>query len=228
MDFNIIFGSVSLERLDTYPLLKTIYLSLPDLGLDYSRVKYIQPSLGKISLLEIGPSHNRTFSDTLSRNNDLFSIHFLCGTDSNNHKYIGDEKNLSIYCGSFQPNNISYNILLPIPVYSEEDGCFINLEGRLRELTKAIYSRSKVMSLSKIFQASRIRSKNIILENLEQHYQMDKLNSFLKCYIIIIATITIIWVQFINHEIKFLIQILLFPTFILKNHSNFYQISPYS
>ena len=108
--------------------------------------------------------NNFIFFDKLK--NQDFKLLYLIGSDNleikKNNEFI-------IYQGSHGDRNAEIaDVILPSPAYTEQDGLFINLEGRIQECRKASYPTNEAMEDWKIF--------NLINNNL---YKSDLFDNFL-------------------------------------------------
>ena len=123
-------------------------------------------TVGAIDLkfYNIEDENNFIFFDKLE--NQDFKLLYLIGSDNleikKNNEFI-------IYQGSHGDRNAEIaDVILPSPAYTEQDGLFINLEGRIQECRKASYPTNEAMEDWKIF--------NLINNNL---YKSDLFNNFL-------------------------------------------------
>ena len=115
-------------------------------------------TVGAIDLkfFNVKESNNFIFFDKLK--NDKFKLVYLLGSD--NLKF---EKNdtFIIYQGSHGDRGAEIaDVILPSPSYTEQNGLYINLEGRVQECRKASYPPGNSLENWKIF--------NLILEKLKK------------------------------------------------------------
>ena len=106
-------------------------------------------TVGAIDLkfYNIEEENNFIFFDKLK--NQSFKLLYLIGSDNleikKNNEFI-------IYQGSHGDRNAEIaDVILPSPAYTEQDGLFINLEGRIQECRKASYPTNEAMEDWKIF-----------------------------------------------------------------------------
>jgi len=106
-------------------------------------------TVGAIDLgfYNINKDNNFIFFDKLK--NKEFKLLYLVGSDNfeikKNNEFI-------IYQGSHGDKNASIaDVILPSPTYTEQNGLFGNLEGRIQECKKASYPTSEALEDWKIF-----------------------------------------------------------------------------
>ena len=121
-----------------------------------------------LKLYNIEDTNNFIFFDKLK--NQDFKLLYLVGSDNleikKNNEFI-------IYQGSHGDRNAEIaDVILPSPTYTEQDGLFINLEGRVQECRKASYPTSEAMEDWKIF--------NLISNNLYESNLFDNFSSIRK------------------------------------------------
>jgi len=106
-------------------------------------------TVGAIDLgfYNIDKNNNFIFFDKL--NNKEFKLIYLVGSDNFEIKK-SDE--FIIYQGSHGDKNASFaDVILPSPTYTEQNGLFENLEGRVQECRKASYPTNEALEDWKIF-----------------------------------------------------------------------------
>ena len=106
-------------------------------------------TLGAIDLgfYNIDKNNNFIFFDKL--NNEKFKLLYLVGSDN---LKIKKSNEFIIYQGSHGDKNASIaDVILPSPTYTEQNGLFENLEGRVQECRKASYPTSEALEDWKIF-----------------------------------------------------------------------------
>ena len=106
-------------------------------------------TVGAIDLgfYNINKDNNFIFFDKLKSKE--FKLLYLVGSDN-----VGIEKNdeFIIYQGSHGDKNASIaDVILPSPTYTEQNGLFENLEGRIQECRKASYPTNEALEDWKIF-----------------------------------------------------------------------------
>jgi len=100
-----------------------------------------------LGFYNIEKNNNFTFFDKL--NNKKFKLLYLVGSDNfeikKNDEFI-------VYQGSHGDKNASFaDVILPSPTYTEQNGLFENLEGRIQECNKASYPTNEALEDWKIF-----------------------------------------------------------------------------
>ena len=106
-------------------------------------------TVGAIDLgfYNIDKNNNFIFFDKLK--NKEFKLLYLVGSDN---LEIKKSDEFIIYQGSHGDKNASIaDIILPSPAYTEQNGLFENLEGRIQECRKASYPTSEALEDWKIF-----------------------------------------------------------------------------
>ncbi len=107
-----------------------------------------------LKLLSIKEDNNFLFFDKLSKGE--FKFLYLMGSDNFHFK---KDKEFIVYQGSHGDRGAEIaDVILPSPAYTEQNGLYLNLEGRLQECKKASYPIGLAMEDWKIF--------NLILKNL--------------------------------------------------------------
>ena len=122
-------------------------------------------TVGAIDLkfYSIEDRNNFIFFDKLKNQN--FELLYLLGSDNleikKNNEFI-------IYQGSHGDRNAEIaDVILPSPAYTEQDGLFANLEGRIQECRKASYPTNEAMEDWKIF---NLLSNNLYGSNLFDNF----------------------------------------------------------
>jgi len=106
-------------------------------------------TVGAIDLgfYNIDKNNNFIFFDKLK--NKEFKLLYLVGSDNFE---INKSDEFIIYQGSHGDKNASIaDVILPSPTYTEQNGLFENLEGRIQECRKASYPTSEALEDWKIF-----------------------------------------------------------------------------
>ena len=100
-----------------------------------------------LSFYNIDRNNNFTFFDKLK--NKEFKLLYLVGSDN---LEIEKTDEFIIYQGAHGDKNASIaDVILPSPTYTEQNGLFENLEGRIQECRKASYPTSDALEDWKIF-----------------------------------------------------------------------------
>ena len=91
--------------------------------------------------------NNFNFFDSLEKNE--FKLLYLIGSDN---LKIKKDKEFIIYQGSHGDRGSEIaDVILPVPAFTEQNGLYINLEGRVQECRKASYPIGKALEDWKIF-----------------------------------------------------------------------------
>ena len=107
-----------------------------------------------LKLMTYENENNFIFFDKLKKNK--FKLIYLLGSDN---IYIKKDNEFIIYQGSHGDRGAEIaDIILPSPTYTEQDGLFFNIEGRVQECRKASYPTGEALEEWKIF--------NLILNKL--------------------------------------------------------------
>ena len=115
-------------------------------------------TVGAIDLgfYNINKNNNFTFFDKLK--NKEFKLLYLVGSDN---LEIKKNDEFIIYQGSHGDKNASIaDVILPCAAYTEQNGLFENLEGRIQECKKASYPTNESLEDWKIFNLINIVKEN--------------------------------------------------------------------
>ena len=132
-------------------------------------------SVGALDLdfFKINKKNNFNFFSKLK--NHEFSLLYLVGSD--NLDFIRRDEFI-IYQGSHGDRSAQIaDIILPSPAFTEQDGLFINLEGRLQKSVKSSYPPGISKEDWKIFNLISSQMKG---QNLFQNFQELRKNTLLK------------------------------------------------
>jgi len=141
LNLNIFIGSSILRRFDNIFIIKIFYKFLLDRGINLSNLHIVNAKPGVISYNEAGLiSHNNIYSSNFLV---LPKLIFYCGLDA--YTPLNGKNNCIITISSHLSDKKS-NIILPIPVYTEEDSYYINLEGSY-EKAQQLFNHLKILSL---------------------------------------------------------------------------------
>ena len=114
-----------------------------------------------LGLLSFNEANNYLFFDKLK--NNQFKVLFLVGSDN---LEINKNEEFIIYQGSHGDKGAEIaDIVLPSPAYTEQEGLFINLEGRVQECRKASYPTGDSKEDWKIFNLISNKLFNVNLFN---------------------------------------------------------------
>lgn len=107
--------------------------------------------LGRISYAEFGLSSPAQQSKS-TRNSLVAKFIYLCGVDLDSKVFgRGESNTFVIFQGSFI-NNLSYvDLVLPVPVYTENTSSYLNLEGRYRRTSQLSYPFLAYCQIFKFF-----------------------------------------------------------------------------
>jgi len=125
-----------------------------------------------LNLMSCDNLNNFIFFDKLEKNE--FKFLYLLKSDN---LAIKKKDEFVVYQGSHGDRGAEIaDVILPSPAYTEENGFFINLEGRIQECRKASYPTGAALEDWKIF---NLISKNLESKNLIENYT-DLRNETLK------------------------------------------------
>ena len=117
-----------------------------------------------LGLFSISNDNNFIFFDKLEKKE--FKLLYLCGSDNLEFKKNAE---FIIYQGSHGDRGAEIaDVVLPSPSYTEQDGLYINLEGRVQECKKASYPTGEAKEDWDIFNliAKKI-SQKILFKNID-------------------------------------------------------------
>jgi NADH-quinone oxidoreductase subunit G len=131
---------------------------------DWNALNILIQNASSVGALDLGfynieDKNNFLFFDKLK--NQDFKLLYLLASDN---LEIKKNNEFVIYQGSHGDRNAEIaDVVLPSPAYTEQDGLFANLEGRIQECRKASYPINDAMEDWKIF---NLISKNLYQANL--------------------------------------------------------------
>jgi NADH-quinone oxidoreductase subunit G len=106
--------------------------------------------------LDIDKKNNFNFFDKLNKNQ--FDLLYLVGSD--NLDFV-KKNEFIVYQGSHGDRMTQIaDVIIPSPAYTEQDGLFINLEGRLQQCIKATYPPGNSLEDWKVFNLLNKRLTN--------------------------------------------------------------------
>ncbi len=155
-------GKYIFEELKDY-LIKNNFINK-----DWNALNILIQNASTVGLLDLGmmsyqEDNNFVFFDKLEKNE--FDILYLLGSDNIEIKKSGQ---FIIYQGSHGDKGAELaDVVLPSAAYTEQDGLYLNLEGRVQECKKASYPIGDSLEDWKVF--------NLILKKMKK---VDQLNSF--------------------------------------------------
>jgi NADH-quinone oxidoreductase subunit G len=135
---------------------------------DWNALNIINQQASRVGAIDLGiysiiEDNNFSFFDKL--NNDEFKFIYLLGVDNFNF----DKKDkFIVYQGSHGDKGAEVaDIILPGAAYTEKNGLFINLEGKIQNAYKASYPPGESKEDWEIFvNISKLMKKNLDFENL--------------------------------------------------------------
>ena len=119
--------------------IKTYLFNNKKISADWNSLNVISENASTVGSLDLGIYHNIEGSNQVLRNLEdrKYEIVYLLGQDSLNFK---KENEFIIYQGSHGDKGAEIaDIILPGSSYTEQDGYFTNLEGKLQKAYKASY-----------------------------------------------------------------------------------------
>ena len=119
--------------------IKTYLFNNKKISADWNSLNVISENASTVGSLDLGIYHNIEGSNQVLRNLEdrKYEIVYLLGQDSLNFK---KENEFIIYQGSHGDKGAGIaDIILPGSAYTEQDGYFTNLEGKLQKAYKASY-----------------------------------------------------------------------------------------
>ena len=136
-----------------------------------------------LGLYNIEKDNNFLFFDKLEKNH--FKLLYLVGSDN---LHIKKNNEFIIYQGSHGDKNAAIaDVILPSAAYTEQDGLFTNIEGRVQECRKASYPPNEAKEDWQIFNlisknlhntnlfSDLFSIRNIILKNIPNFSEIDYL-----------------------------------------------------
>ena len=109
-----------------------------------------------LNFLDIDKKNNFNFFDKLNKNQ--FDLLYLVGSD--NLDFV-KKNEFIVYQGSHGDRMTQIaDVIIPSPAYTEQDGLFINLEGRLQQCIKATYPPGNSLEDWKVFNLLNKRLTN--------------------------------------------------------------------
>jgi len=151
-------GSYIFEEMKNY-LIKNKFISE-----DWNALNILIQNASTVGALDLGfynieKDNNFLFFDKLEKNH--FKLLYLVGSDN---LHIKKNNEFIIYQGSHGDKNAAIaDVILPSAAYTEQDGLFTNIEGRVQECRKASYPTNEAKEDWQIF---NLISKNLYNTNL--------------------------------------------------------------
>lgn len=146
-NLSIFIGNSFLNRFDSNSLMFSILSFIHKFNNLVNAFHIVSKSLGRITAAELGLLPT---IDKIRISNNLIkqkSFLFFCGVDLESFSISAINTNsFVVFQGSFFSSNfINFvNLVLPVPVYTEHDITYLNLEGRFRK-TEIVVSPFKVL-----------------------------------------------------------------------------------
>ena len=132
---------------------------------DWNALNFLPQNSSTVGLIDLKilseeNEKSQNFFDKLK--NNKFKILYLLGSDN---LHIKKNKEFIIYQGSHGDRGAEIaDVVLPSPAYTEQNGLYENLEGRVQECKKASYPAGEALEDWKIF--------NLIIKSIEQNKQL--------------------------------------------------------
>jgi NADH-quinone oxidoreductase subunit G len=175
-------GSYIFEEMKNY-LIKNKFISE-----DWNALNVLIQNASTVGALDLGlynieKDNNFLFFDKLEKNH--FKLLYLVGSDNLHFKKNNE---FIIYQGSHGDKNAAIaDVILPSAAYTEQDGLFTNIEGRVQECRKASYPPNEAKEDWQIFNlisknlhnnnlfSDLFSIRNIILKNIPNFSEIDYL-----------------------------------------------------
>ena len=135
------------------------------IGKDWNALNFLPQNSSTVGLIDLKilseeNEKSQNFFDKLK--NNKFKILYLLGSDN---LHIKKNKEFIIYQGSHGDRGAEIaDVVLPSPAYTEQNGLYENLEGRVQECKKASYPAGEALEDWKIF--------NLIIKSIEKNKQL--------------------------------------------------------
>ncbi|MAW17168.1 MAG: NADH-quinone oxidoreductase subunit G [Pelagibacteraceae bacterium] len=132
---------------------------------DWNALNFLPQNSSTVGLIDLKilseeNEKSQNFFDKLK--NNKFKILYLLGSDN---LHIKKNKEFIIYQGSHGDRGAEIaDVVLPSPAYTEQNGLYENLEGRVQECKKASYPAGEALEDWKIF--------NLIIKSIEKNKQL--------------------------------------------------------
>ena len=140
---------------------------------EWNALNFLPQNASTIGLIDLkifskGNDKNNTFFEKLNQNK--FKLIYLLGSDN---LQIKKNNEFIIYQGSHGDRGAEIaDVILPSPAYTEQNGLYVNLEGRVQECKKASYPVGEALEDWKIF--------NLILKNFGVSGDLNNFSSLRK------------------------------------------------
>ena len=119
-----------------------------------------------LNFLDIDKKNNFNFFDKLNKNQ--FDLLYLVGSD--NLDFVKKNEYIVYQCSHGDRMTQIADVIIPRPAYTEQNGLFINLEGRLQQCIKATYPPGDSLEDWKVFNLLNKRLTN--KELFKNFYQL--------------------------------------------------------
>ena len=157
-------GEYILEEIKKY-LLKNNFINK-----DWNALNYLPQNASTVGLIDLkilSNDYEKNFTFFEKLNDKAFKLIYLLGSDNLN---INKDKEFIIYQGSHGDRGAEIaDVVLPSAAYTEQNGLFENLEGRVQECKKASYPIGEALEDWKIF--------NLIIKGLGETDKLFKFTS---------------------------------------------------
>ena len=146
---------------------------------DWKPINILSKNASSVGSYDLGIVHTQDgYNPVLKKiHNNEFDIIFLFGQDNIN---IKKKNEFIVYIGSHGDNGADIaDLILPSPAYTEQDGHFVNLEGKLQKAFKATYPTG---SSKEEWEIINCISESLVNKNLYKNkdYLVDSMKNFLK------------------------------------------------
>tara|TARA_B100000575_G_scaffold288746_1_gene289296 strand:+ start:73 stop:1917 length:1845 start_codon:yes stop_codon:yes gene_type:complete len=140
---------------------------------EWNALNFLPQNASTVGLIDLkifskGNDKNNTFFEKLNQNK--FKVIYLLGSDN---LQIKKNDEFIIYQGSHGDRGAEIaDVILPSPAYTEQNGLYVNLEGRVQECKKASYPVGEALDDWKIF--------NLIFKNFGMSNDLNNFSSLRK------------------------------------------------
>ena len=150
---------------------------------DWNALNFLPQNASTVGLIDLkiipnAEEENKTFFEKLE--NNQFKLLYLLGSDNLNFKKNNE---FIIYQGSHGDRGAEIaDLILPSAAFTEQNGLYENLEGRVQECKKASYPIGEALEDWKIF--------NLILKKLEKNDHLTNFDNLRKEVLSLIPNFT--------------------------------------
>ena len=151
---------------------------------DWKPINIMQRNASAVGALDLNiissnDGSNKALSDLKNNNLDII---FLFGQDNIEFE---KKKEFIVYIGSHGDNGASQaDVILPSPAFTEQDGYYTNLEGKIQKAYKATYPPGNAKEewvilndLTKLINNKELFiNKNLLVDNMKNYLKLKKVN----------------------------------------------------